>query len=255
MSAFHFIRRKLSASYELPLNTSASWFLLTYSHILFKKARIALGLYDPLTQIASKYPTDKGVMIFPFLSYTRHYADLFEKIRHQELNILEIGLARRGIRNSAGYTCPSLEMWLEYFPNAKLYGFDIDDFSAVNLPRTTIVRGDQGKPEDLMRIIDICPKFNIIIDDGSHASFHQQITLKTLFPFVESQGLYIIEDLFYQPPIEKALPVKMKTIAVLKNSEALRFLAPDFIEVEFFDFVPEFSKYDGVNALAVIRKK
>jgi hypothetical protein len=42
---------------------------------------------------------------------------------------------------------------------------------------------------------------DIIIDDASHASHHQQIALGTLFPFVRDGGLYIIEDLHWQNDI------------------------------------------------------
>jgi len=41
--------------------------------------------------------------------------------------------------------------------------------------------------------------FDIIIDDGSHASHHQQIALAHLFPHLAPGGLYCIEDLHYQP--------------------------------------------------------
>ena len=39
----------------------------------------------------------------------------------------------------------------------------------------------------------------MVLDDASHASHHQQITLATLFPFLKSGGMYIIEDLHWQP--------------------------------------------------------
>ena len=58
--------------------------------------------------------------------------------------------------------------------------------------------------------------FDVIVDDGSHASFHQQLTLTTLLPAVKPGGLFIIEDLQWQPATyEATLPKAPKTGALL----------------------------------------
>jgi len=46
---------------------------------------------------------------------------------------------------------------------------------------------------------EMLPDLDIIIDDASHASHHQQNAFLTLFPKLRSGGLYIIEDLRWQP--------------------------------------------------------
>jgi hypothetical protein len=64
----------------------------------------------------------------------------------------------------------------------------INDFSMVTLPNSTIFRGDMG--EDLGGMArTVATPFDIIVEDGSHASHHQQIALATLFPFVAAGGL------------------------------------------------------------------
>jgi hypothetical protein len=204
--------------------------------VMLREINLRLGLYDPMTRLAAKYKSDKGITVFPFHGYSLHYAKLFEHFRDQPITILEIGLARRTDRRSLGIECPSLSMWLEYFPKAKVYGFDIDDFSWVNLPRTQIFRGDQGNIEDLRKVIAQCPRFDIIIDDGSHASYHQQLTLKILLPHVASNGLYVIEDLRWQPgELEESLPTVPKTRDFLKDGSAFNRRSLGVRDVRFFD--------------------
>jgi hypothetical protein len=90
-------------------------------------------------------------------------------------------------------------MWAEYLPQARIHGFDIVDFTALSSERIAIFCGDQGKREDLDGFARSHGPFDVIIDDGSHASHHQQITLGALFPHLAAGGLYIIEDLHFQP--------------------------------------------------------
>ena len=45
---------------------------------------------------------------------------------------------------------------------------------------------------------------DVIIDDGSHASFDEQVTLREFFPLLADGGWYFIEDLDWQPPGEDA---------------------------------------------------
>jgi len=249
----HLVRRSLSKPYALPLNTIGAEFVRMGLGVATRRSGLFLGLYDPLTQLAAKHKSDKGVTVFPFHGYSVHYAKLFERIRDKPINILEIGLARRTDRDTLGITCPSLSMWLDYFPKANVYGFDIDDFSWVKLPRTHILRGDQGSAEDLRKVAAQCPGFDVIIDDGSHASYHQQLTLKVLFTCVVSNGLYIIEDLRWQPEdLEAALPRVQKTRDLLKNSSALSQTITGAKEILFFDSPIEKGK--GKEGLAVIVK-
>src|SRR4029079_2980064 len=59
--------------------------------------------------------------------------------------------------------------------------------------------GDMSSREDLSELATFGP-FDVVIDDGSHASVHQQLALACLFPHVAPGGLYFIEDLNWQPP-------------------------------------------------------
>ena len=247
----HSIRLFLSKQFTLPLYVGKIDFIRMLLGVLLRRIKVSLGLYDPLTQLAAQYKSDKGVTVFPFHGYSVHYAKLLERFKDRSINILEIGLARRTDRQGIGITCPSLSMWLEYFPKANVYGLDIDDFSSVDLPRTQIFRGDQGNPKDLLKIVEQCPQFDIIIDDGSHASYHQQVSLKTLFPFVASNGLYFIEDLLFIPnDLEATLPSCPKTIDLLKNFSSNNQIINGIKEILFF----ESPLQKGKEELAVILK-
>lgn len=159
-----------------------------------------------LDRLANKYKTDKGSVYYNAHEYAHAYERHFEPMRYQPITLLEMGLLRHDVQihNPEGPfdDAPSLFMWREYFPNATIIGFDIGDFSEVpEIPGVEVVRGDMGNPDDLMSLGDSGGRtFDIIIDDASHASHHQQVALGTLFPYLKSGGYYIIEDLNYQPP-------------------------------------------------------
>jgi hypothetical protein len=224
-------RRYFARPYLLPASVSRLRFIQLFVEASLRRLKMSLGAYDPLTRLATKHRSDKGVTIFPFMGYTIQYDRLFGPFRDRSINILEVGLGPRQLS-----TCPSLKMWADYFPKANIYGFDICDFSDVELPRTRIFRGDQGKPEDLLKVIEHCPKFDIIVEDGSHASFHQQMTLKTLFPYLADDGLFVIEDLLYQPPeLEAQLPSVRKTRELLKDRPALDEMIEGVKDVTLLD--------------------
>lgn len=235
MRLAHLVRKSLSKRYAIPLNIKRIEFLKIYLVTFLREIKLQLGFYDYLTFLASKYESDKGITIHPFHGYTIHYDKFFDSLRLKPINILEIGLARREHRNFLGTTCPSLKIWLDYFPNAKVFGLDIDDFSSVKMPRTKIICGDQGNIEDLEKVISICPEFDVIIDDGSHAAYHQQLTLKTLFPHISKGGLYIIEDLNWQPEkLEKSLPTVLRTRELLKYKVKYSKVIKDVKEIHFY---------------------
>lgn len=150
-----------------------------------------------LTDLANRYNSDKGDQVGCCHQYALLYQELFESIREQPISFLEIGLQREFCQEKPD--CPSLRMWLDFFPEAEISGFDISDFSDVELPRAKIFQGDQSDPARLKEVAEETGPFDIIIDDGSHASAHQQITLGTLFPYLKPGGLFVIEDAHWQP--------------------------------------------------------
>ena len=118
-------------------------------------------------------------------SYIETYHNLFESIRNQPLNILEIGILE-------GH---SIKMWKEYFTNSKIYACDINDKKYLNLndDRTTIILGDATESKTFHNITSL----DIVIDDGSHKLNNQIDSFDILKEKVNFNGVYIIEDVFF----------------------------------------------------------
>ena len=154
-----------------------------------------------LTDLADKYGSDKGSVKH---RYTELYQMLFSPFRTRKINFLEMGLLiggpEHGIdKDRKTEDLPSIRMWLEYFSKANIHGLDVSDFSWFKHDRFTFHRCDMGARKNITAAAKNMPKLDIIIDDASHASHHQQNAFVTLFPQLNSGGLYIIEDLRWQP--------------------------------------------------------
>jgi tetratricopeptide (TPR) repeat protein len=149
---------------------------------------------------------------------------LFQHLKSEQIDILELGLARttedfrgRSDRRS-GVTSPSVSVWLDYFPNARVTGFDLSDFSDQRCDRFDFVRGDLGDRDDLRKIAELGRQFDIVVDDGSHATFHQMLAFAELFSLVKEGGFFVIEDLILQPEdIEAAHPPSHKMAELIRE--------------------------------------
>ena len=228
---------------------------------------------DFLTTLANRYHSDKGTIYFNAHGYAEVYAHYLAPLRTMPFRLLELGLLRHDVqaRNPGGPydEAPSLSMWRDYCPNAEIFGFDIADFSAYPCPNgVKIFRGDMGAPSDLESMLqETGTPLDIIIDDASHASHHQQIALKTLFPYLTAGGYYIIEDLHYQPSSLEPKGVT-KTLEVLRmlanrrpvfssyiSQDDLKALASDIEYIHFYDSQDRKFGLNGTDAIAVIKKK
>lgn len=149
-----------------------------------------------LEQLAIKYSTDK---------YEHGYMPFYEKhLPKEPKRILEIGVKQ-------GY---SVAMWGDYFPNTEIHILDLfaeytehDVAEFLGLPFDDY-KGDKNRfhfhkgNQCDWRILELLRKFDfdVIIDDGSHNSRDQLMTLFGLF----NGKHYFIEDLhccreeFYQ---------------------------------------------------------
>lgn len=142
-------------------------------------------------EIGLKHGTDKAT--------THLYMDNYEKYlsewREREFTLLEIGVAS-GV---------SMSMWKEIFPNARVYGIDIDANCCVG---EGVFIGSQIDKPFLDAVLAKIGVPDVICDDGSHYGPYTIETFEYLFPKIAEKGLYFVEDTscFYDSTYGEAPP-------------------------------------------------
>jgi len=143
-----------------------------------------------LRQAFDRAGSDKGSKH----GYERAYEETFEPIRNEPLNILEIGILN-------GH---SLAAWVDYFPNAQIYGIDTfervapKDINILNHERVHWLKGMSQtiNTKELMKKTWPDVQFDIIIDDGLHTPIANGATFENLIEFLKDDGYYFIEDIY-----------------------------------------------------------
>lgn len=143
---------------------------------------------ESLIDLATRHKTDKWGGHW----YARHYDFHFGPLRDKPLTLLEIGVGGYDDPRAGG---ESLRMWRDYFPRATIYGLDIVDKSAHDEARIRTVLGSQDDPALLERLSREAGGFDIVIDDGSHLCGHVIRSFEILFPLLNPDGIYVVEDL------------------------------------------------------------
>ena len=152
----------------------------------------ASATLDTLDQIFSKYDTDKNRS---FHNYSRQYQRLFDEIREKPIKYLEIGV----------YRGASLHAMRETFKNATLLvGVDINpqfkEFENQS-NHVFIEIGDATSPEFISNLTRTHGTFDVILDDGSHSNKDVIQSFELLFPLLNDNGIYVVEDtICYKSP-------------------------------------------------------
>ena len=111
------------------------------------------------------------------------YEKLFSELKTIPIKYLEIGIAKGG----------SLEWAKNYFAKgSSILGVDIQ--LPAEIPGTSFYRINQNNSEELKKLGKAHGEFDIIIDDGSHMRRETENTFNCLFPFLKTNGCYLIED-------------------------------------------------------------
>ena len=164
--------------------------------------------YDPVTpnelcNIMGLSGSDKGSSNNNgWHNYTTYYYKLFSPIRNEPLHIFELGL---GTNNTAlpsnmganGVPGASLRGWKQFFPNAQIFGADIDRNILFSEERIKTFYCDQMSPKEIASMwshSDLSEQFDIIIEDGLHTFDANVCFFENSIHKLKKGGVYIIED-------------------------------------------------------------
>lgn len=199
-----------------------------------------------LCAIMTSFGSDKGDGRH---NYTTLYSKLFSPWRNEKICLFELGIGTNftdipSNMGAAGTPGASLFGWSLYFPNAQIFGADIDRRILFNEKNIHTYYCDQREEKSIHALFsnedlkDL--KFDIIIDDGLHEFEASLNFLKPSIQKLKKGGIYITEDL---DPSSRA--------AFAKILPALR----EFLSVEFIDTlnIPyPLNRFD--NSLLIIQK-
>lgn len=153
-----------------------------------------------LCKLMKDYGSDKGDS---WHNYTKYYDRLFGDNRNNIKHVFEVGI---GTTNPAfkSHMKPeftpggSLRGWRDYFPNATIYGGDIDPDVLFTEDRIETFQMDQTNPDRISDLWDLefgDIEFDIFIDDGLHTLDAAFTLFNESMHMVKDTGIYIIEDI------------------------------------------------------------
>jgi hypothetical protein len=158
----------------------------------------------PLCEIMGRNKSDKGSIDISksWHNYTTFYYSLFKDLKDKPLNIFELGIGSQksefpnnmGENGSPG---ASLYGWREFFPNANIFGADIDKSILFKDERIKTFYCDSRNPEiitSMWKNTELPESFDIIIDDGLHLLDANITFFENSLHKLSRSGLFIIED-------------------------------------------------------------
>lgn len=136
-------------------------------------------------------------------NYTQLYYRLFSDLRNNKLRVFELGLGTNnpyipssmGINGKPG---ASLYGWEKFFPNANIYGADIDRDILFETDRIKTYYCDQTNSEEIKRMWnhrELWEPFDIIVEDGLHSFDANVCFFENSIHKLKRGGFYIIEDI------------------------------------------------------------
>ena len=160
-----------------------------------------INVFSPtkMCRVMTRNGSDKG----RFHNYTTVYSALFGKLRNQALRIFELGLGTNNPQIAfsmglSGRPGASVRGWRDLFPNALVYGADIDRNILFEEDRIKTFYCDQ-LDENAIRALWSEPSLregmDIIIDDGLHTFEANVSFLKESLEHLRPRGVYVVEDI------------------------------------------------------------
>ena len=142
---------------------------------------------DDINSLERLFWEHDGTIVHKWHHYLPIYDSFLRKYQGQPVKFLEIGVSKGG----------SLSLWRKYLgEDAIIYGVDIDPKCSQYDGLDAQVRiGSQDDSNFIKRVVEEMGGVDVVLDDGSHVSKHIRSTMNTLFPLLNDEGLYIVEDL------------------------------------------------------------
>ncbi len=168
--------------------------------------------------LCDQYGSDKGSLTdanqsysWSAHSYADYYTQIFSHCRNSVNKVFECGLGTNnpnllssmGINGKPG---ASLRVWRDYFPNAQIYGADIDTEILFSEEKIQTYYIDQLNPVSIQNFWNTfkVSDFDLMIDDGLHTFEAGSCLFSNSIEKLSKTGIYIIEDV----TIEDALRYK-----------------------------------------------
>jgi hypothetical protein len=169
-------------------------------------------------EICLKHKTSR--FLCPWNPYTHDYLGTYMEILKDRSvkKILEIGLGPKGLFHPEQVAGCGLFMWQETFPEAEIFGLDIDPNTLVNEGNIRSFVCDQSSEPWLLRAAAwVGGNIDFIVDDASHRPEDQVLTAKVFVPKLSFTGVYVIEDVLPGGETSAALPFKHRVVELRTN--------------------------------------
>lgn len=163
--------------------------------------------YNYLSELCDIYGSDKGSLkneghCYYWMphTYTDYYHSLFGHCRNHISNVFECGIGTNNTEipsnmGKDGRPGASLRVWRDYFPNARIFGADIDKEILFEEDRIITFHMDQTDEESIKQgFSHYNVLFDLMIDDGLHSFESATCLFKNTVDKLSDTGIYIIED-------------------------------------------------------------
>jgi len=161
--------------------------------------------HTPLCEIMGRHGSDKGHINIMYCkhNYTTLYYSIFKNWRFKKIRLFELGLGTNNVNvpsnmGANGIPGASLYGWSEFFPNADIFGADIDCGVLFNTNKIKTFYCDQTNPYVIKYMWNepqLLEGFDIIIEDGLHTFNANVCFFENSIHKLNPGGYYIIEDI------------------------------------------------------------
>ena len=232
-----------------------NFFSLFKRNLIFKfkrKINIDDEIFDlnTLDELFHHYGSDKANVFNLDNSighgYSKFYTNELSNFKNKEINILELG----------SFAGASAAAFSKYFPKSRIFCFDINisnfkyeskqisvyglDIANIKKVHSTISKiFDQEKIQG----------FDIIIDDGSHLLSDMLIGLSVLFDYLNSNGIYVIEDFRFPNYFKRNKNVN----DILIDTLITKIHEKSYFKSNYIDEKKQNKLFDSVSSLSIYK--